>query len=132
MDRLDQLAEKYWSAINCGVGPFEDVTKQALRDAMVEYSQQSSCSPEDFDVFWKKYGKKVGRTPALKKFMKLKRVDIEKILATVDDFVRAHPDAQYRPHPLTYINQKRWEDEIAGVSERREIIDAVKQNTWTY
>jgi hypothetical protein len=132
MDRLDQLAEKYWSIIDVAVGPLDEAVKQALKDAMVEYSEQSSCSPEDFDVFWKKYGKKVGRTPALKKFMKLKRVDIEKILATVDDFVIAHPDVQFRPHPLTYINQRRWEDELPGLQQRKHIIAEVKKNTWTY
>ena len=132
MNRLDELSEKYWIEIDNAVGPFDEVVKKALKDAMIEYHEgQPSSDPKEFDVFWAKYGKKVGRTPALKKWLKLKKADVEKILDTVDDFVAANPGVQFRPHPLTYINQRRWEDELP-TQNRKRIIEEVKKNTWAY
>jgi hypothetical protein len=117
-----------------------DVVKEALQEYHKKLSHQRAEKTQmteeqiwvfnQFDEFWKKYGKKVGRTPALKKWMKLQRVDVEKILETVDAFVLANPDLQYRPHPITYLNQRRWEDELPTTMPKK--IEGGKQNTWSY
>lgn len=68
-----------------------------------------------FDSFWAKYPIKVAKDKCKAKFIKLPDSDIETIMATIDKFAANKPFADYRhPNPETYLNQKRWEDEIAN------------------
>lgn len=69
-----------------------------------------------FDLFWSKYPNKNSKKPAKEKFMKLSDLDIEKILMTVDAFA-AYKQFKDYVHPMatTYLNQRRWEDEIPKV-----------------
>jgi len=72
-----------------------------------------------FDTFWKAYPKKTNKECAKRVFAKL-RVDqplLDKILHSLSIQVRTiwkDKDAQYIPHPSTWLNGKRWEDEIAA------------------
>jgi IS4 transposase len=54
----------------------------------------------------------VSREKCLKVFKKLKVEEIDKIKSTLKDYVSSTPDSQYRKNPLTYLNQKSWNDEI--------------------
>lgn len=66
-----------------------------------------------FDDFWKLYPKKVAKTKCKPKFNKLSESDKDKILETLKDFISYKPFANYiHPNPETYLNQKRWEDEL--------------------
>tara|TARA_R110000868_G_scaffold100115_2_gene275304 strand:+ start:414 stop:1103 length:690 start_codon:yes stop_codon:yes gene_type:complete len=66
-----------------------------------------------FNIFWSKYPNKVAKDKCKTKFLKLPQVDIDKILATVDAYVNYKPFKEYNhPNPETYLNQKRWNDEI--------------------
>lgn len=66
-----------------------------------------------FEIFWSKYPSKVAKDKCLKKFEKLAETDIEKILETLDSFLAYKMfDGYTHPLPLTYLNQKRWQDEI--------------------
>ena len=72
-----------------------------------------------FDTFWKAYPKKTNKEFAKRVFAKL-RVDqplLDKILHSLSIQVRTiwkDKDVQYIPHPSTWLNGKRWEDEIAA------------------
>ena len=72
-----------------------------------------------FDTFWKAYPKKTNKEFAKRVFAKLK-VDqplLDKILHSLSIQVRTiwkDKDVQYIPHPSTWLNGKRWEDEIAA------------------
>ncbi|CAA6806585.1 MAG: Unknown protein [uncultured Sulfurovum sp.] len=71
-----------------------------------------------FDYFWSTYPNRVKKQDALKKFMTLKVADIEKLINAMpkinayytqdDDETSFIPAC---PHPTTFINGKRWEDE---------------------
>ena len=71
-----------------------------------------------FDRFWEAYPKKVAKEPARKAFYKLKPDDV-----LTDRMIRAVEEAkvsaqwrkdggQYIPNPATWLNQRRWEDEV--------------------
>lgn len=72
-----------------------------------------------FDTFWKAYPKKTNKEFAKRVFAKLK-VDqplLDKILHSLSIQVRTiwkDKDVQYIPHPSTWLNGKRWEDEISA------------------
>jgi hypothetical protein len=72
---------------------------------------------EGFDEFWRTYPKKVGK-PAAQKAFKAAKInghlpevldDIEKKI-TSDTWTKG--GGQFIPNPATYLNQRRWEDEV--------------------
>ena len=68
------------------------------------------------DQFWPAYPRKVGRENALKSFVKLKPDDdmlavMLKALTAQSASEQWRKDKQFIPHPATWINGKRWQDE---------------------
>ncbi len=71
-----------------------------------------------FISFWTKYPKKVQKSDCKKKFLKLKQSEIDIILNTIDDFIAYKPFRDYtHPNPMTYLNQKRWTDELGETTK---------------
>jgi len=66
-----------------------------------------------FDDFWLLYDKKTGKQDALKKYKRISEEDRTQIKSTLPAYIRATPDSKYRKNPLTYLNGRHWEDEIA-------------------
>lgn len=66
-----------------------------------------------FVCFWDLYNKKVGDKKKVEtKWNKLKDNERQKIIDTLPMFLNSITDKQYQPHPETYLNNKRWNDEI--------------------
>ena len=69
-----------------------------------------------FDEFYKLYPRKVGRFVAKKSFNKLSKRDKMLAYNGLTDYIRFwkhnKTEKQFIPHPSTWINQKRWEDEL--------------------
>lgn len=67
-----------------------------------------------FSEFWKEYPKKIAKDSCLKKWLKF--TPMQALTIVEDVKVRKSKDVQwldgYAPHPSTYLNQKRWNDEI--------------------
>lgn len=67
----------------------------------------------DFEIFWNLYNKKVGDKNKIEsKWKKLKDDERQKIIDTLPNFINSISDKQYQPHPETYLNNSRWNDEI--------------------
>ena len=69
-----------------------------------------------FSRFWSVYPNKVKKSVAEKSWVKLAPDDAltDRIVADVERRVRTEwtgEGAKYVPHPTTYLNQRRWEDE---------------------
>jgi hypothetical protein len=67
-----------------------------------------------FATFWTAYPRKTGKAVALKAWQKL-RPPIDRVLAALE-WQRASPDwlkdgGQFIPHPATWLNGGRWDDE---------------------
>lgn len=76
-----------------------------------------------FDRFWSVYPRHVNKQGAMKAFDKLK-VDeelLEKMITAVERQKKSEQwsrdNGQYIPHPATWLNQHRWEDEITPASQ---------------
>lgn len=85
--------------------------------SLQEYIGQTDS---DFEQFWSVYPKKVAKAEARKAFAKkVRHEDMTKLLATIDKYKRTKQwsDKQYIPHPTTFLNQERWNDEV--VSDRK-------------
>lgn len=71
----------------------------------------------DFDRFWECYPRKVGKRSAERIFWRLKGLpDIATLIKIVD--LQKQSDqwqkngGEFIPHPSTWLNQGRWEDEL--------------------
>ena len=71
-----------------------------------------SVLEQEFSVWWKLYDKMVGRKDCLKKWAKLTVKEKRDCLAATPAYVASTPDKQFRKNPLSYLNQKAWNDEI--------------------
>ena len=77
---------------------------------------------DGFDVFWKVYARHTAKETAVKAWKKLnppKELQ-EKIVTAVKDYAASpqwkKDNGQYIPHPATFLNQRRWEDEVPCAS----------------
>lgn len=82
--------------------------------------QQVELTPlqKRFKEFWDTYPKKVGKGAAEKAYNKIKPDEVlqERIMCAIYDAKKSKDwkkdNGQYIPHPATWLNQKRWEDEL--------------------
>lgn len=76
---------------------------------------KSPSAGDAFERFWSVYPRKVGKQSAKRAFEKVK-VPIETLVTAVerqkcsDQWTR--DNGQYIPHPTTWLNQDRWDDEL--------------------
>ncbi len=71
-------------------------------------------SNDRFDEFYKVYPKKVAKEQAIKAWKKIKPNDelFDKIIKSIKSQGLADRDKQFVPNPATWLNGKRWEDEV--------------------
>lgn len=78
---------------------------------------------EDFDEFWKAYPKKVAKAQAQKAWSKLKpdkallTVIIEALKRQKQSAQWLRDNGQYIPYPATWLNGRRWEDDLKQSSQ---------------
>ena len=75
---------------------------------------------DQFEAFWKVYPKKTAKENAKKVWLRIKPNDdlIVKITKAVKDQKLSEREQQFIPHAATWLNNKRWEDEIAGTTQK--------------
>jgi len=88
----------------------------AQADTEADTDTDTKRYSSSFALFWENYPRKVGKATALKSWLKLKPNNelIEKILTSIQEYRKTTQwqDKQYIPHPASWLNAKRWEDEI--------------------
>lgn len=83
----------------------------------VEKIKEEFSYPEEFESFWKEYPEKIGKGKAYDSWKKLSTTQKEKCVVQIKlqvenkHFTNKRGE-DYIPHPTTWLNQKRWEDEI--------------------
>ena len=84
----------------------------------IRESEPADATDEAFNEFWSAYPKKVGKKEAQKAFAKVPKADWPKLVPAVEAQKKSKQwrkdDGQYIPHPATWLNQGRWEDQIEG------------------
>jgi len=69
-----------------------------------------------FDEFWKRYPRKTAKEGARKAWVAAtKRASVDEIMTGLSRYTFS-ADAQFIPHPATWLNQHRWADETASSS----------------
>ena len=76
----------------------------------------------DFEIFWNLYNKKLGsKENCQKKWDKLSVEIQQKILTIIPEYLQTISDKQFQPYPETWLNQKRWENEIIKKNGERRV-----------
>lgn len=70
-------------------------------------------SDSEFEKFWNLYDKKNNKAKVKAKFERLSKADKAKIFETLQTYLDNTPDKQFRKDPMTYLNNRTWEDEIS-------------------
>ena len=86
---------------------------------------KTETTKDYFSDFWKVYPKKVAKEDAIKAFAKLKMNDdlFNKIIVAIKEQGLANRDKQFVPHAATWLNKKRWEDEITPNVNQNQIFE---------
>lgn len=67
---------------------------------------------DDFEKFWDLYDKKRNRDKCSKKWKTLSVSDREAAIAYIPNYKRSQPNKLYRKDPLSFLNQRAWNDEL--------------------
>ncbi|HOX22260.1 MAG TPA: hypothetical protein PLL10_02255 [Elusimicrobiales bacterium] len=80
--------------------------------------------PQEFETFWQAYPRKVGKAAALKRW-KTQKPPLTEVLKALE-LQRAcgqWQDISLIPHPETWINKRRWEDDPAAYAPAKPVMD---------
>lgn len=81
----------------------------------------SSSTDDLFDMFWSAYPRKTNKGFAKKVFQKLKvdKTLLEKMVVALGQQKKSDQwkNPQYIPHPSTWLNGERWEDELITTAQ---------------
>lgn len=94
------------------------------REGMGRESKKTPSSPAtpstEFDTFWAQYPRKVGKQAAVKAYTKaLKATTPEQILKGIKllRLETAGKQIEFTPHPATWLNDGRWDDEPSSAAK---------------
>lgn len=78
---------------------------------------------QQFDVFWSAYPRKVAKLNAIKAWKKIRLEEVEQILTALSIFKQSQEwlkdNGQFIPHPATWLNQRRFEDDFVNLSPKQ-------------
>lgn len=125
-NRFSLITVANWAFYQSGEGEASSKTtrettiKRQSNDNNQECKERKKDIRGDFEVFWRSYPKKASKPAAMKAFQKINPSD--SLLSTILEKLEKHKrsaqwqkDAgQYVPNPATWLNNRRWEDEIGG------------------
>ena len=82
----------------------------------INNKQLTNLTLERFELFWKSYPRKISKDSAKKSWLKINPNDelMEKIVKAVSYQKLSEREEKFIPHASTWLNGKRWEDEIAS------------------
>ena len=94
----------------------QDKDKGEGEDKGKDKDKDNTSRASAFDAFWSAYPKKVGKGAAEKSFSKLSPSLLPQMLSAIDTQKKsdqwAKDNGQFIPNPTTWLNQRRWEDEV--------------------
>jgi hypothetical protein len=86
----------------------------------VSVSKKEASSDFEFEDFWQLWPNKVGKPAALKAFVAArKRAGLDAIVEGVFAYIRDKPPDRPWLNPATFLNQNRWEDQPAQVTNAK-------------
>lgn len=127
--KIDLRCEKFrkrQSKLKSKVPPtFPGVDSNVPLYKEIEKEKEPPISPKGFPEFWAAYPKKTGKGAAEKSWRKIRpSVELtDRIMASLAAHARSRQwqeeGGRFIPNPATWLNQRRWEDEVKEVARPR-------------
>lgn len=104
--------------------PMVDIETSIIETNKLLRSKSAVEVETDFDRWYAQYPKKRGKKAALKAWQKAKDKPALKIMLTTLAQQAQSPDwtrerGQFIPHPATYLNQGRWDDDVGEPKQQQ-------------
>jgi len=119
------LIESNINIIESNINGETTLTEKSLKNNSRVNSELKKERHESFLLFYKAYPRKVNRREALDRWNKANLPDISVILKAIEDQKKSEQwmeeDGKYIPHPSTWINKERWNDELKPYNPKRNI-----------
>jgi hypothetical protein len=103
--------------------------------AKVSSVVENKATDSEFESFYLSYPRKVAKPQAKKAWSKNKCV-LAEVLPALEQHKKTWKDPQFIPHPATWLNQRRWEDETIVKQEStfqqptNSPVETIKNNEW--
>lgn len=101
-----------------------------------EQKPEEQTTNVEFESFYLSYPRKVAKPQAKKAWSKNKCV-LAEVLPALEQHKKTWKDPQFIPHPATWLNQRRWEDEQPIVKQESTFqqqanspAETIKNNGW--
>lgn len=107
------------SAASCGEVPQNAAIIQSnpIQKQSKSESKSEDNAREDFEKFWSAYPRKAGNKQKAFEAFKKAGVSLEILLDAIENQKQSSQwskdNGQFIPHPTTWLNGKRWEDQLA-------------------
>jgi len=85
---------------------------------------KKDTTPQGFNIFWESYPRKVAKQEAIKVFIKINPDQslLDTMLGVIEkskkSFEWQKDNGAFIPHPATWLNGRRWEDEITEIKSK--------------
>ena len=106
--------EPVWNQNGTNLEPQHNLTKHNLTNTPLPPVRDDA----EFARFWSSYPRKAGKKAAEKAFSRaMKQTDLATLLGALEKHKQTQQwtkdGGQFIPHPATWLNQERWNDELA-------------------
>ena len=113
----DECDEEQQDAARCGDLPQDAARIQNPESRIrIQNPESEDNAREDFEKFWSAYPRKAGNKQKAFEAFKKAGVSLETLLKAVEMQKQSaqwsKDNGQFIPHPATWLNGKRWEDQI--------------------
>jgi len=90
-----------------------------------------SFALEEFITFWQAYPRKVAKHNARRAWEK-HQPNLDEVPPALERAKQGWNDPKYIPHPATWINGRRWEDEVEEEQSEPSPLDGREEEFWTW
>lgn len=101
--------------------PIPDINTDKKQDNISSSKKRLIKNEEQFNIFWSKYNKHTGKLNTVKEWNSLTEEQISKVINSLDNYLKARPEKNYRKDPERYIRDEAYLD--YQVSEKKKFVD---------
>jgi hypothetical protein len=117
----DERTDQFSDLLNIGQSENPYLNK-VINEESNNLTKETLNKETIFEELWNLYDKKVSKEASYKAFKNVLQKEYDEIRNNIPLFVKQFTDKQFQPHFSTYLNGKRWQDELKSVTSQTFII----------
>jgi hypothetical protein len=117
----DERTDQFSDLLNIGQSENPSLNK-VINEESNNLTKETLNKETIFEELWNLYDKKVSKEASYKAFKNVLQKEYDEIRNNIPLFVKQFTDKQFQPHFSTYLNGKRWQDELKSVTSQTFII----------